>query len=77
MRTGLECMSACGEGQATAQTAIFLEDSSQCAEAGVARVGINGRRTQGHETAGWAWPAGGEVLVCSASRQPPPSTRSR
>ena len=25
-----------------------------------------------HETVGWAEPAAGEVLVCSASRQPPP-----
>ena len=32
---------------------------------------MNGRRTQGHETIGWAEPVAGEVLVCSASQQPP------
>lgn len=35
-------------------------------------VGMNRRRTRGHETVGWAEPAAREVLVCSASRQPPP-----
>lgn len=58
------------ERQATARTATLLEGSGQCA--GQCRGSRNEQaKDPGHETVGWAEPAAREVLVCSASWQPP------